>query len=178
LEAISYPDIRKNQKRIRKYLGFMYQPDQIDWKIIALLNQNGRMSSAEIARRLGNVSARTVINRIDILVEQGIINICSIVNPDTLEYCVLADVFIKTQPGLLREVAKKIAELPLVSYVVCATGDTDIIISVRAKNIEELYDFVTETIGKTLGVIQTRTYLLPLVLKDNISWLPPDFIIQ
>ena len=136
------------------------------------------MSSAEIARRLGNVSARTVTNRIDILVEHGIINICSIVNPDVLEYRVLADVFIKTQPGLLREVAKNIAELPQVSYVVCATGDTDIIISVRAKNIEELYDFVTEKIGKTHGVIQTRTYLLPLVLKDNISWLPPDVVNQ
>ena len=90
----------------------------------------------------------------------------------------MADVFIKTQPGLLREVAKKVAELPQVSYVVCATGDTDIIISVRAKDIEDLYDFVTEKIGKIHGVSQTRTYLLPLVLKDNISWLPPDVVIQ
>jgi Lrp/AsnC family transcriptional regulator for asnA, asnC and gidA len=153
---------------------FMYQLDHTDWKIIILLNQDGRMSSAEIARRLGNVSARTVTNRIDILIEQGIINVSSIVNPDALEYNILADVFIKTQPGLLRQVASKIAELPQVSYVVCATGDTDIIISVRARNIEELYDFVTETIGKTHGVVHTRTYLLPLVLKDNISWLPPD----
>ena len=132
------------------------------------------MSSAEIARRLGNISARTVTNRIDNLIEQGIINISSIVNPDALEYCILADVFIKTQPGLLRQVAYKIADLPQVSYVVCATGDTDIIISVRAQNIEELYDFVTEMVGKTHGVIHTRTYLLPLVLKDNISWLPSD----
>ena len=68
--------------------------------------------------------------------------------------------------------------MPQVSYVVCATGDTDIIISVRAKNIEELYDFVTEKIGKTHGVIQTQTYLLPLVMKDNISWFPPDVIIE
>jgi Lrp/AsnC family transcriptional regulator, regulator for asnA, asnC and gidA len=156
----------------------MYQPDNTDWEIITLLNQDGRMSSAEIARRLGNVSARTVTNRIDTLIEQGIINICSIVNPDALEYCILADVFIKTRPGLLREIAKKIAEMPQVSYVVCATGDTDIITSVRAKNIEELYDFVTETIGKTNGVIHTRTYLLPLVLKDNVSWMPPNLVIK
>jgi Lrp/AsnC family transcriptional regulator for asnA, asnC and gidA len=156
----------------------IFQLDRTDWKIITLLNQDGRMSSAEIARKLGNVSARTVTNRIDILVEQGIINICSIVNPESLEYCILADVFIKTQPGVLRQVANMIAEMPQVSYVVCATGDTDIIISVRAKSIEELYDFVTEKIGKTHGVIQTQTYLLPLVLKDNISWLPPDVVTQ
>ena len=156
----------------------MFQLDRTDWEIINLLNQDGRMSSAEIARRLGNVSARTITNRVDALVEQGIIQICSIVNPNVLEYRILADVFIKTQPGLLREVAKNIAKLPQVSYVVCATGDTDIIISVRAQSIDELYDFVTEKIGKTHGVIQTRTYLLPLVLKENISWLPPDVINQ
>ncbi|MFN2235559.1 MAG: Lrp/AsnC family transcriptional regulator [Anaerolineales bacterium] len=156
----------------------MYQPDHTDWKIITLLNQDGRMSSAEIARRLGHVSARTVTNRIDTLIEQGIINICSIVNPDALEYCVLADVFIKTQPGLLRKIANKVAELPQVSYVVCATGDTDIIISVRAHTIEEMYDFVIEKIGKIHGVIHTQTYLLPLVLKDNISWMPPGVAIE
>jgi Lrp/AsnC family transcriptional regulator for asnA, asnC and gidA len=156
----------------------MYQPDHTDWKIITLLNQDGRMSSAEIARRLGHVSARTVTNRIDTLIEQGIINICSIVNPDVLEYCVLADVFIKTQPGLLRQIANKVAELPQVSYVVCATGDTDIIISVRAHTIEEMYDFVIEKIGKIHGVIHTQTYLLPLVLKDNISWMPPGVAIE
>ena len=38
----------------------MYQPDDFDWKIIALLNEDGRIPSAEIARILGEVSARTV----------------------------------------------------------------------------------------------------------------------
>jgi len=154
----------------------MNQPDKTDWKIIALLNEDGRMSSAEIARRLGNISARTVTNRIDILTKQGIINIRSIVNPESLGFCVLADVFIKTEPGLLREVAKKVGEIPQVSYVACATGDTDIIISVRARNIEEMYEFVTETIGKIHGVLHTRTYLLPLNLKDNLTWLPPNIL--
>ena len=44
--------------------------DRIDWEIIALLNKDGRMPSAEIARRLGNVSARTVTNRIEALTKQ------------------------------------------------------------------------------------------------------------
>ena len=49
--------------------------DKIDWKIIALLNEDGRMPSAEVARQIGGVSARTVKNRIDALVQNGIINI-------------------------------------------------------------------------------------------------------
>lgn len=152
----------------------MYQPDEIDWRIIALLNQDGRMSSAEISRRLRDVSARTVNNRIDALIEQGIINIRSIINPDKVGYGVLADVFIQTEPGLLREVADLLAELPQVSYLACATGDTDIIISARATSINELYDFVIEKVGKLSGVRHTETYLLPLNIKTNDTWLPPE----
>jgi len=154
----------------------MNQPDQTDWKIIKLLNEDGRMSSAEIARRLGKVSARTITNRIDVLTKQRIINIRSIVNPEALGYCVLADVFIETEPGLLREVAKKVGEMPQVSYVACATGDTDIIISVRAHDIQEMYDFVTVKVGKTHGVRHTRIYLLPLKINDNVTWMPPDVL--
>ena len=77
----------------------MNQPDQTDWKIIKLLNEDGRMSSAEIARRLVDVSARTITNRIDVLTKQRIINIRSIVNPEALGYWVLADVFVEIEPG-------------------------------------------------------------------------------
>ncbi|MCK4975423.1 MAG: winged helix-turn-helix transcriptional regulator, partial [Anaerolineales bacterium] len=60
----------------------MYKPDTFDWKIIALLNEDGRMPSTVIARNLGNVSARTVSNRINTLIENGIINVRAVVNPE------------------------------------------------------------------------------------------------
>ncbi len=151
----------------------MYQPDQIDWKIITLLNEDGRMSSAEVARQLGDVSARTVTNRIDVLIEHGIINIRSIVNPEVVGYGVLADVFIEVEPGNVRFVAEQLADLPLISYVACATGDTDIIISVRARDLKELYTFVIEVVGKISGVQQTKTHLLPLNIKNIATWMPP-----
>lgn len=151
----------------------MYQPDRTDWKIIALLNQDGRMSSAEIARQLGDVLARTVTNRIDVLTEHGIINIRSIVNPEKVGYGVLADVFIEVEPGSLRTVTDHLAGFPQVSYLACATGNIDIVISVRALSIEELYDFVTEEVGRIVGVRRTETYLLPLNIKSNATWMPP-----
>ncbi len=152
----------------------MYQPDRTDWKIIALLNEDGRMSSAEIARKLGDVSPRTVSNRINALTEQCIINIRSIVNPEMVGYGVLADVFIEVEPGFVRRVAEHMANLPQVSYAACATGDTDVIISVRARNINELYDFVIETLGKIPGVRHTRTIPLPIKMKSVVRWMPPD----
>jgi Lrp/AsnC family transcriptional regulator for asnA, asnC and gidA len=148
--------------------------DQIDWEIIALLNEDGRMPSAEIARQLGKVSARTVTNRIEALTRKGIINIRAIVNPEMVGYGVLADVVIEVEPGRVREVAEGVAGFQQVSYVACATGDSDVSISVRARNIEELFNFVTEKVGKIPGVRRTQTYILPLKLKDLDTWLPPN----
>ena len=152
----------------------MYQPDQTDWLIIKLLMQDGRLSNAEISRKMSAISARTVNNRIDVLTKEGIINIRSIVNPDMVGYGILADVFIEVEPGNIRAVAEHLGEFPQISYLALATGDTDIIISVRSQNIEELYDFVIETIGKIPGVRHTKTFPLPLNLKDITSWLPPE----
>lgn len=154
----------------------MYKPDKFDWKIITLLNKDGRIPSAEIARKIGDVSARTVTNRINNLTEQGIIDIRAIVNPEKVGYGVMADVFIEVEPGRVREVAQRAAEFPQSSYVACATGESDVSISLRVRSIEELFDFVTEKLGKIPGVRRTQSYLLPLKMKDLDTWLPPNVL--
>ena len=154
----------------------MYKPDKFDWRIIVLLNEDGRMPSAEIARKLGNVSARTVTNRINALTEHSIISVRAIVDPAKVGYAVMADVFLEVEPGRVREVAKKAAEFPQSSYVACATGESDVSISLRVRSIEELFDFVTEKLGKIPGVRRTQSYLLPLKIKDLDTWLPPDVL--
>ena len=154
----------------------MLIPDSFDWKIIALLNEDGRMASAEIARRLGKVSARTVTNRINALTDHGIIKTRAIVTPEKVGYGVMADVFLEVEPGRVREVAYKAAEFPQSSYVACATGESDVSISLRVRNIEELFDFVTEVLGKIPGVRRTQSYLLPLKIKDLDTWMPPNVL--
>ncbi len=152
----------------------MYQPDSLDWKIISILNEDGRMSSTDIVRIIGEVSARTITNRINALCENRIIDIRAVVNPEAVGYNVMADVFVEVEPGKVREVADLIAELPQASYVACATGDTDVSVSLRVRSIEELFDFVTEKLGKIPGVTRTQSYLLPLKIKDLDTWLPPE----
>ena len=152
----------------------VHKPDELDWKIIRLLMDDGRISSADIARILGDISARTVTNRIDILTREGIINIRSIVDPEKVGYCVLADVFIEVEPGTLQTVTKKLQGHPQISYLALAIGEIDILVSVRAKELDELYEFVIETIGKIPGVRHTKTFPLPAQLKDITSWLPVE----
>ena len=104
----------------------MHTLDKIDREIIRLLNEDGRMSCAEIARRLGGVSPRTVRHRVESLIGRNIIKVRAIVNPVALGYHVMADVLIEVEPGRVREVAEAVAAFYQVSYVACATGDTDV----------------------------------------------------
>ena len=152
-----------------------YSLDKIDRDIIRLLNENGRLSSAEIARRLDDVPTRTISHRVEVLISQGIISIKAFINASALGYSVLADVFIEVEPGRVREVAEKVATFPQVSYVACATGNSDVSISLRVRSNEELFDFLTEELGRISGVQRTQTYLLPLKIKDVDSWLPGEF---
>jgi Lrp/AsnC family transcriptional regulator for asnA, asnC and gidA len=152
----------------------MREPDELDWQIIKLLMADGRISSADISRQLGDVSARTVTNRIEALIQENFIDIRSIINPESVGYSVLADVFIDVEPGRLTEVADQLSQMPEISYLALAIGETDIIISLRSKDIDAMYNCVIETIGNIPGVRHTKTFPLPLNIKDITTWLPPE----
>jgi Lrp/AsnC family transcriptional regulator for asnA, asnC and gidA len=151
----------------------MSEIDTIDRAIIDLLMEDGRMSCAEIARRIEGLSERAVRYRIDRLIQQGLIRISAIVNPQAVGFPVVADVFLEVEPGQIMAVARKMAEYECVSYVACSTGDRDVSIQVVARDNAELYRFVTEVVGQVPGVRKTTTLLVPQVLKDVYEWRIP-----
>jgi Lrp/AsnC family transcriptional regulator for asnA, asnC and gidA len=150
--------------------------DRLDQAIVRLLIEDGRMSSTEIARRIGDVSERSVRYRIDRLIQQGVIRLSAIVNPKAIGFPVMADIFIEVEPGQVMDVANRMAKFECVSYIACSTGDRDLSIQVYARDNEELYRFVTEVVGNVPGVRKTSTVLVPLVLKDNYEWHIPDSV--
>jgi Lrp/AsnC family transcriptional regulator for asnA, asnC and gidA len=88
----------------------------------------------------------------------------------------MADVFVEVEPGRVREVAEITASFPQITYVACSTGESDVSISLRVRSIEELFEFVTEKLGKIPGVRRTQSYLLPVKLKDFDTWMPPGVL--
>ena len=150
-----------------------YKVDSMDRAIVDLLIQDGRMSSAEIARRVGGLSERSARYRIDRLVKEGVIRISAIACPKAVGLPVTADVFIEVEPGRIAEVARKMAEFECVSYVAYSTGDRDVSVQVVARDNETLYNFVAEVIGKVPGVRKTATMLVPMILKDVYQWSIP-----
>ncbi len=151
----------------------MSQIEPIDRAIADILMEDGRLACSEIARRIGGVSERTVRNRLDRLIEEGVIRVAAIPNPQSLGYSVVADVFIQVEPGALLEVARRLVAHESVSYVGCSLGESDISIQVVGRDNAEVFNFVTEVVGKVEGVRKTTTVIVPLVLKDVHQWRIP-----
>jgi Lrp/AsnC family transcriptional regulator for asnA, asnC and gidA len=144
--------------------------DVTDAQIVALLMEDGRMPSADIARRIGNITERAVRYRLERLIADRTIRISAIASPAALGYTVTADVFIEVEPGQVMDVARTMAGFDCVTYVACSTGATDLSIQIVATDNTELYRFVTEVAGNVPGVRKTTTVLLPVVLKDVYQW--------
>ena len=151
----------------------MHEIDTTDREIVDLLMEDGRMPSAQIARRIGDISERSVRYRIERMVSQGIIHISAIPDPRKLGFSVVADVSIEVEPGDVLEVAHKLAAYECVSYVGCATGERDVSVQIVARDNAELYTFVTQVLGNVPGVRRTTTSIIPILLKDVYQWHIP-----
>jgi Lrp/AsnC family transcriptional regulator, regulator for asnA, asnC and gidA len=152
--------------------------DQLDKEIIDLLTKDGRMSCAEIARAIGTVSERSVRYRLEKLLEENIVRINATPVPQSLGYSVVADVFLEVDTGQVWEIARKIASYENVSYVACSTGESDISIQIITQNNRELYEFVTDVLGKIPGVRKTTTSMVPFIVKDIEQWRIPTSVFR
>ncbi|MBE0683865.1 MAG: Lrp/AsnC family transcriptional regulator [Anaerolineales bacterium] len=154
----------------------MYEFDKTDIKIVNLLLEDGRMSASEMSRRMGNISERAVRYRVDRMIEEGVIQISAVVNPEALGYKIKADIWLEVEADTVLEVAKKMASFENVTYVACGIGQNDISIQVVAKDTSEIYYFVTEVVRKVPGVRKTTTSIVPIILKDVYQWRVPERI--
>jgi Lrp/AsnC family transcriptional regulator, regulator for asnA, asnC and gidA len=151
--------------------------DDLDRAIIRRLQQDGRMSSAEIARQL-NVAERTVRARIDRLVSDNVIRLAASIVPATVGYAVTADVFLEVEAGRVQEIATFIAAKPEVGYVGLSTGDRDISIQIHAPSVEALYEFVTNDLSTIPGVVRTNTFIIPKIIKTHFDFVGPNMLLS
>lgn len=157
----------------------MIKIDAIDKKISDILLKDGRMSCAQIAKRIGEeISERAVRYRINRLINNGVISVRGNVNAEGIGLPVCADVFIEVEPSQVKTIAMQLAEFESVSYIAYATGDTDISIQVFTRDNSAMFDFVTEVVGKIPGVRKTHISFVPIKIKDDHIWPIPSFIVS
>ena len=151
----------------------MARLDILDREIIMLLNQNARLSGANIARRL-DISPRTVRNRIHRLVDQDVIRPVAVVNPQAFGYQLAVDIFCEIDIGEVDQVVRKLASLPEITYLAYSTGEQDLSLQAVFKNGDEMQAFITQSLPRVSGIRRIRTALVPRIVKDACQWVPPN----
>ena len=148
--------------------------DDVDREILKCLQEDARMHSSEIARRLGNMTARGIRKRLDRLIAEGLIAITAGAMAEKLGYPISADIAVDVEPGTTRQVAQSLLNLDEVNYVAMTTGDSDISVSVVAVNMDDLQTFISDKLHPIPGVRKTKTQVLTRVLKQSCDWMFPE----
>lgn len=141
-----------------------YLPDETDLEIIDLLVENGRLSAAEIANRIGDVSERTIRNRLNALIEHKLIHIGALPDPNALGLKVFAEVMVSVEPGQTVPVAERLVAFENINYLSAVLGHYQLMLEFGAEDVPALYAFV-DTIRAIPGVRETEVIVIPMILK-------------
>jgi Lrp/AsnC family transcriptional regulator for asnA, asnC and gidA len=145
--------------------------DELDKLILETLQEDGRTPFTEIARQAG-VSETTIRNHYRQLVEAGIVRTVGIVDPHALDFEAPAIIGISVEPGMIGQVAAKLAELPEVSYLVMTLGSFDLIAEVFCRDLAHINDLLTHRIHLLPGVRSTETLMIAQSYKLSYRWSP------
>jgi len=148
-----------------------YIPDELDLKIIALLQEDGRMSTQDIAGALDSTSS-TIRKRIRRLEETGTMRVVAVTDFAAAGYDVLLAIGIEVESRSAEAVGLDLAALPEVFSVNLTTGSHDIEILVGARSFDELATFLHEEVSHIDGIGRLSPGLTIEVYKYQSEVVP------
>jgi Lrp/AsnC family transcriptional regulator for asnA, asnC and gidA len=142
--------------------------DGVDRAIIGLLQEDGRRSYGEIGKAVGlsEAAARQRVNR---LRDSGTIRIVAMTDPVRLGLGVVATVGVRVT-GDVRKVARRLAEVDQIEYVVITAGSYDVLLEVVCSSEDELLDTISDGIRSVEGVRETETFVHLRTEKNVYLW--------
>ncbi|HEX8997918.1 MAG TPA: Lrp/AsnC family transcriptional regulator [Ktedonobacterales bacterium] len=146
--------------------------DTTDAKILAILQEDARVSNAEIARRLG-MAPSAILERIRKLEARGaVLGYEARLNPRAVNAGLLAFVFVRTETICGdNEVGEALAAIPEAQEVHNVAGEDCYLVKVRVADPESLGRLLRERFGAIPTVRSTRSTIVLETLKET-SRLP------
>jgi DNA-binding Lrp family transcriptional regulator len=143
---------------------------QTDVEILKVLISYARLSSRQIAQRIG-VSTATVITRIKAMEQEKIIKgYTAVLDQEKLGYELTVISEITVSKGKLLEMEKEIAKIPNVCGVYDVTGVTDAMVIAKFRNRAELSNF-TKTVLALPFIERSNTHVVLTTVKEDYRLL-------
>ena len=145
------------------------KPDNIDLKILSELSNDSSISIPHLSKKI-NVNSSVVYSRIKRLIKRKLIERFTIeINNKELGYTVKSLTGInmdsKKRDNIIEELFK-IREVREISEV---TGRFDILVTMYARNLENMHQLVSEQIGKIQGIVGSESFI---EMKTQTKQLP------
>lgn len=127
--------------------------DETDAHILQLLQEDGRISTAELARKI-NLSPSSTSDRLRRLTDNGVIRgFTAVVNAEALGYPILAVVRLRHPSGHYKPFHDLMKQLPHITEVHHVTGEDCFILKVHATSMLHLEEINSKL--STLGGLST-----------------------
>ncbi len=144
--------------------------DEIDLAILALLQEDGRMSNVDLARKVG-LTAPPCLRRVRALEESGLIeSYHAALNGPALGYTIMvfAMVSLKSQAEIdLKAFEDHVATLPEVRECHMLNGEIDFILKVVARDLQSFQQFLTSQLTSAANVASVKTSLTIRTSKNE-----------
>lgn len=140
--------------------------DRIDRRILEVLRDDGRVSIAALAERVG-VSRANAYSRLMRLRDEGVVEgFTARVNSRRMGLDIAALILLSVRQPDWRALRAQLVEMPEVEYCALTTGTHDALLLVRAADVETLRDVVLERLQGLPMVQATQTiFVLDEVVK-------------
>ena len=141
--------------------------DNLNWKILKCLQQNARMSNAEIGRRVG-ITSPAVSERIKKMEDAEIIQgYTTFVSPFEAGYQLKALITLRAFMGMLKPFLEKVKTYDEVVNCYRITGNENIVMEVVLKNQKHLEVFIDQLIS--YGETKTQIVLSHVIKYSEIK---------
>jgi len=146
--------------------------DEIDLEILCTLQEDGRISNADLARRI-NLSPPATFNRVRRLEEAGFIRgYVGMLDKEKAGFDLLCFVHVSLQLHQSQPVEafkRAISKLPEVLECYHVTGEFDYLLKVVLRNRRDLERFTMEHLTPISGVARIHTSLVLSVVKESTA---------
>lgn len=149
--------------------------DSIDLQILALMQDNARISNADLAREL-NMAPSAVLERVKKLEQKKVINgYTTSINPAAVQQKLLAFIFIKSSEGFTcnSKTAQALAKIPEIQEVHHIAGEDCFLVKVRTADAAALMNLMRNSLQKIPNISSTKTTIVLETVKEQQQLVIP-----
>jgi Lrp/AsnC family leucine-responsive transcriptional regulator len=141
--------------------------NDIDKKILNIIQKDARISNAEIARQVG-LAPSAILERMKKLEERGVIRgYATEIDASAVGFGLTAFVFVRT--SFCGSIGSVLAQIPEVLEVHDIAGEDCYLLKIRAENTEKLGKFFRERLKNLPEILSTRTTIVLQTIKETIA---------